>query len=184
MEIATNEPTALRAGDTWAWRRDDLSDYPAPTWTLKYYFRNASAKFAVTAAADGSAHAVTVAMATTAVYAAGHYDWIAVAESATERYEVDSGRLQVLPNLATDAVYDARTFARKMLEYIEAALLSRATSDQLDLVNAALADRSIARDKAGLMTLRAQFRQEVAAEDNRARIKNGGASHNRLVAVL
>ena len=92
--------------------------------------------------------------------------------------------MQVLPNLATDAVYDARSFARKMLDYIEAALLSRATSDQLDLINAALADRSIARDKAGLMTLRAQFKQEVVAENNRARVKNGGAARNRLVAVL
>ena len=184
MEISTNEPTALRAGDTWAWRREDLTDYPAPTWALKYYFRNATAKFAITAAADGVAHAVSVAMATTAVYTVGYYDWIAVAESATQRYEVDSGRLQVLPNLATDAFYDARTFARKMLDYIEAALLNRASGDQLDVINAALADRSIARDKAGMMTLRTQFQQEIKAEDNRARIKNGGQPRNRMVAVL
>lgn len=184
MDIATNEPTSLRAGDTLAWRREDLSDYPATAWTLKYYFRNATAKFAITATADGTAHAVSVAMATTAAYTVGQYDWIAVVESASERHEVDAGRIEVLPNLATDVVYDARSFARKMLESIEAALLNRASGDQLDLINAALADRNIARDKNGLMTLRTQFRHEVAAEDNRARIKNGGSSRNRLVAVL
>lgn len=184
MDIPSNEPSTLRAGDTWAWKRADLTDYPAPTWALKYYFRNAAAKFSITAAADGAAHAVSVAMATTAAYTVGHYDWIAVAESATERYEVDTGRLQVLPNLATDVVYDARSFARKMLDYIEAALLNRATGDQLDVINAALADRSIARDKSGLMQLRTQFKLEVKAEENRERAKNGGAARNRLVAVL
>lgn len=183
MAIPTNEPTSLRAGDTWAWRREDLSDYPASAgWTLKYYFRNAAAKFDVTASADGDAFAVSVAKASTGK-TPGWYDWIAVVESTTERHEVDAGRLEVLPNLATDVVYDARSFARKMLEYVEAALLNRATADQLDLVNAALADRSLGRDKSALMTLRAQFRQEVQAEDNRERVRNGGAARNRLVMV-
>lgn len=179
----TNEPTSLRAGDTWTWRREDLGDYPASAgWTLKYYFRNATHKFDLTATADGDAYAVTVAKADTGK-TPGWYDWLAVVESDTERHEVDAGRLHVLPNLATDAVYDARSFARKMLEYVEAALLDRATSDQLDLINAALADRSLGRDKSALMTLRAHFRQEVRTEDNRERVRNGGAARNSLLMV-
>src|SRR5574340_367386 len=72
----TNEPSALRAGDTWSWRREDLGDYPASSWTLKYYFRNSSAKFDATATADGDDFEVTVAKATTAGYTVGWYDWI------------------------------------------------------------------------------------------------------------
>lgn len=177
----TNEPSELRAGDTWEWRREDLSDYPAPTWTLSYYFRNAAAKFDITATADGTAFAVSVAKATSAGKTVGWYDWIAVVDDGTSRYQVDSGRLEVLPNLATDAVYDARSFARKMLDYIEAALLSRASSDQLDLINAQLEARSITRDKAGMIVLRSQFKREVAAEDNANRIANGLGNKNRLL---
>lgn len=161
----TTEPTELRAGDTWQWRREDLSDYPASTWTLKYYFRNASAYFDVTATADGDLFAVSVAKATTATRTVGSYDWIAVVESSTERYQIDQGRLEVLPNLATAAAYDARSFARKMLDYIEAELVSRGSSGQLDLVNATLEQRSIGRDRAGLITLRNQMLVEVRREE-------------------
>lgn len=177
--VPTNEPTQLRAGDTWQWRRENLSAYPASTWTLKYYFRNATDKFNVTAAADGAQFAVSVPMATSADHAVGYYDWIAVVESATERYQVDSGRLQVLPNLATDVVYDVRSFARKMLDHIEAALESRASADQLDLINAALDTRSITRDKSGLMELRTRFAAEVAAEER----AKSGVRGNRILAV-
>jgi hypothetical protein len=175
----TNEPKQLRAGDTWNWRREDLGDYPATSWTLKYYFRNAAAKFDVTAAADGDLYEATVAKATTAAYAAGWYDWVAVVEDATDRHQVDSGRVEILPNLATDVVYDARSFARKMLDYVEAALLSRASSDQLDLINAQLEARSITRDKAGLLTLRAAFAAEVRRED----LDRSGVKRHRILAV-
>ena len=175
----TNEPSALRAGDTWNWRREDLGDYPASSWTLKYYFRNSAAKFDVTAAADGDDFEVTVAKATTAGYTVGWYDWIAVVEDATERHQVDSGRVEVLPNLAVDAFYDARTFAQKMLDYIETELASRGSSGQLDLINATLEGRGMTRDKAGLIALRAAFKAEVAAE---ARAKSGVRA-NRILAV-
>jgi hypothetical protein len=174
----TTEPTSLRAGDTWAWRREDLSDYPASTWTLKYYFRNASSKFDITAAASGEAFAVSVAKATTAAYAAGDYDWIAVVETVADRYQVDEGRVDVLPNLATNAVYDARTFARTMLDAVEAALLSKANSAQLDLVQAALADRSMQYDTAALLSLRSQLRIEVRRED----ATRNGENKTRILA--
>lgn len=181
--IPTNEPAELRAGDTWQWRREDLSDYPASAgWSLKYYFRNAAAKFDITAAADGDAFAVEVAKASTGK-TPGAYDWIAVVESTTHRHQIDAGRLTVLPNLATDVVYDARTFARKMLDYIEAALLNRASGDQLDLINAQLDQRSMTRDKSGLTALRNQYRAEVRAEENAARIADGKPSRNRILAV-
>jgi len=176
--IPTTEPSSLRAGDTWQWRREDLSDFPASAWTLKYYFRNAAAKFDITAAADGDLYAVSVAKATTAPRTVGKYDWIAVVESATERFQVDSGRFEVLPNLATDAVYDARTFARKMLDAIEAALLGEATANQLNILEAEFENRRTKFDRANLLTLRAHFRAEVRAEENA-----GKPSRNRILAV-
>jgi hypothetical protein len=181
MAIPTSEPTELRAGDTWAWRREDLSDYPASAgWTLTYYFRNATHKFDVAATSDGDAFAVAVAKANTGK-TPGWYDWLAVVTSTTERFEVATGRTQVLYNLAADAVYDGRTFARTLLDYVEAALLNRATTDQLDTVNAALGDRSLQRDKAGLITLRSQLKSEVTREDAAAGRAAGKPSRSRLL---
>ena len=175
--VPTTEPTAARAGDTWQWRREDLSDYPASTWTLTYYFRNAAQKFDVAATADGDLFAVSVAKATTAAYVVGWYDWVALVDDGTSRHQVDEGRIEVEPDLALNSVYDARSFARKMLDYIEAALLSRASSDQLDLINAQLDTRSISRDKSGMITLRSQFLSEVRREEAAQK----GVSRNKLL---
>lgn len=166
MTIPTTEPTELRVGDTWQWRREDLSAYPASSgWTLKYFFRNASAYFDVTASADGDLYAIVVAMATTAGRAAGVYDWVAVVESATERFEVDRGQATLLPNYAAAAALDGRTFAAKLLAAVEAELISRGSSNQLDLINATLNDRSLTRDKGGLIALRSQLIAEVKREE-------------------
>lgn len=181
MEIASTEPTTLRAGDTWAWTRQ-LSDYPATAWTLTYYFRNAAAKFDVVATASGDDYAVSVAKANSGK-TPGWYDWTAFVESDTERHQVDTGRIQILQNVAADAVYDGRTFARRMLDAIESALESRATGDQLDLITASTGDRNIGRDKDRLMQLRMQFRLEVRAEEDKERRANGGSKRNRILMV-
>lgn len=165
MAIPTSDPIRLRAGDTWQWRRDDLTDYPATAWTLTYYFRNAAGNFDVTAAADGTAYLVTVAKATTAGRSAGDYDVVAVVSSATERFEVAAFRCTVLPDYAAAAAIDGRSFARKMLSAVESALLNRASNDELDLIDAMLADLQIKRTPEGLMKLRSQLRGEVSRED-------------------
>lgn len=177
--VPTSEPTELRVGDTWQWRREDLGDYPASTWTLTYYFRNATAKFDVAATADGDAFEVSVAKGTTATRTAGFYDWVAMVDDGTERYQVDAGRIELLPDLALDSVYDARTFARKMLDSIEDALEARASADTLDLINAQLAERSLGRDRNGLLKLREYFRAEAAKEDR----QRNGIRTNRILAV-
>jgi hypothetical protein len=179
--IQTTEPTELRAGDTWTWRRDDLSDYPAGDgWTLTYYFRTATHYFNVVAAADGDAYLATVAKAITATYGAGAYDWVAVVGNATERHEVDRGKTTVLPDYSAAVAIDGRTFARTLLDYVEAELLSRGSSGRLDVVTSALADRSLTRDAGGLTTLRNQLKVEVQREEAAERRRQGLPSRNRM----
>lgn len=179
--VPTTEPTELRAGDTWQWRRDDLADTPAPAWVLTYYFRNATAYFDVIAAADGANHAVTVAKATSASKVAGIYDWIAVATSATERREVARGRTTILPDYAAAAVLDTRSYARKMLDTVEAALLGRATKDQLDVIESTLADRGLKRTPETMIALRSQLTSEVKREENAEALRLGRPSKTRLM---
>ena len=180
MAIPTSEPDSLRIGDTWQWRREDLSDYPASAWTLTYYFRNATAYFDVTATADGDAFAVTVAKATTALRAAGDYDWAAFAISATERHEVDSGKLTLLPDLATAAPFDARTDAEQLLAAVNAELSTMGSSGQVRLVTVALDNRQLTYDTRGLIALRSLLISEVNRERNAAAKARDGTSRNRL----
>jgi len=163
--IPTNEPSQLRAGDTWKWRREDLADYPAGTWTLKYRFKNAAGGFEVVATADGIAHAVTVAASTTAAYAAGAYSWVAWVESGAEKYTVDSSEVQVLPDLrsgAATAAQDVRSHPQRVLAAIEAVLEGRASRDQEEY---RIGDRMLKRTPvADLLRLRDRYRAEVASE--------------------
>jgi len=166
----TKEPTSVRAGDTWAWRREDLSDYPASVWTLTYYFRNADYHFDVAATADVDAFAISVPAATTAPYPAGTFDWMAVVTYGTDRYQIGSGVLRVLPDLSVAANYDARSFARQMLDAVEAALLSKASAQQMDLIKAQLEARSVEYSPANLISLRSRLLTEVKREES---IANG-----------
>jgi hypothetical protein len=181
MATPTKEPESLRVGDTWTWRRDDLSDYPASTWTLTYYFRNASAHFDVIATADGDAFAVTVAKATTAARTAGIYGWLATVSDGTSRFEVDGGQVTLLPDYGLAAALDDRSFAAKLLAAVEAELTSQGSSGQLGLVTAALDNRSLTRDHRGLITLRSQLVSDVQREQAVAATKRDGVNRNRLM---
>jgi hypothetical protein len=134
MTVATTEPASERAGDTWAWRREDLTeDYPASEWTLVYAFKNEAGGFEISASADDDYFAVSVGSATTVAYTVGTYQWQArvsnIADS-TIKHTVDEGTLEILKSFFTtpaSTAYDGRSFARQMLADVEAALLAVAS---------------------------------------------------------
>jgi hypothetical protein len=163
MTIATNEPTELRAGDLWQWRREDLTgDYPAPVWTLKYRFKNAAGGFEVIASSDGQAFAVSF---DSAAVIAGTYSWVARAESGAIFHSVDSGVMEVLPNLFSGSAAtasDQRTHEQIVLEAIEAVLENRATKDQEEYT---IGNRSLKRTPMkDLVWLRETYRARVWAQ--------------------
>ena len=178
----TTEPTTIIAGDTLKWRRTDLSAlYPAPAWTLSYTLRGPS-RIDLTAAQDAEAHQVTVPAAETATYAPGEYTWAAfVTNAATaERYQVETGRLTIAPNLAADLpAFEGRSYARRMLGAIESVLLNRASEDANELtING---KRLVRIPPAELLTLRDKFRLEVANERKAERLRKGLSSGNRIL---
>ena len=168
--VPTIEPTAARAGDTWAWSRT-LADYPAPAWELTYTLWSATAAYAITAAADGTAHSVSVAAATTAAYAPGRYEWAARVTQGADGYTIASGVIQILPALG--AAMDTRSHARRMLDAINAMLEGRATDGDLDVVRHQIGDRSTETDLPTLLKLRQQYAAAVQAEDAAAAAARG-----------
>lgn len=117
----------LTAGDTLKFSVS-LSAYPASVWTLHYRLspRQHGTVATFDATADGDAHQVTVAAATTADWTPGWYTCAAwVTNASAERYGVPSETLQVevLANLATlGAGQDLRSQAQRALEDARAAL--------------------------------------------------------------
>jgi len=179
-DIPTNEPTALRAGDTWKWTRS-LADWPAPAWVLKYRAKNAATGFEIVASASGTDHAVTVAAATTASIAAGDYSWIAWVEGGTsEKYTVDTGtwtvQAEYRTGLATVAL-DDRSHARKVLDAIEGWL----EGNDLTAAEFTLGERRIKNIPIPeLIKLRQRYLQEVAVEDQKAAIAKGEGVGRRI----
>lgn len=165
-DIATIEPVEIVVGDTLEWQKS-LADYPAPSWTLNYYFRGRVGSFDITASASGSDHLVTVAKATTAGYKAGDYQWTAVVSSATERFTVGEGLTTVKPDpTKTGAGLETRGHARKVLDAIEAVLEGRASKDQEEYT---IGQRSLKRTPLEeLMKLRNRYRAEVLAEEGKS----------------
>lgn len=178
----TRIPDQLLAGDTWKWKVS-LSDYPASSgWTLYYYLVNQSiSKITLTSSASDDDHQIEVAKADTAGYAAGIYNYQAVVASSTKRYLVESGRVEVLPNYAAQTgTYDDRSFARKMVDALETALLTSAASG--DIIEYTIGGRSVKKDRYTVRRELDYWKAQVLAEKRRERAKMG-LSTNRTVKV-
>lgn len=182
-DVATNEPLEQRAGITWEWERT-LSDFPASSWTLKYWFKksgSSGANFSIQATASGDKHVVLVAAVTTAAYTAGDYTWVAVATSGAESREADSGTLTLLPRYDAAANLDDRSHARKVLDAIEAVIEGRASKDQEEYT---IGTRSLKHTPlADIVKFRGQYKAEVQREVLEEAARNGKGG-GRLVVKL
>jgi hypothetical protein len=188
ITIPEVEPTELRAGETWAWKRS-LADYSATGWTLSYTLINAAGKITLTATATGTDHLISVPAVTTTgtggvtgtdSYTAGTYTLLGRVTDGTAVYAVHDGILEILPDLASAATYDTRSTAKQLLDALDAFLLDKATAGQLDVVETAIADRRIRRDRASLLKWRSELAIEVAREDAAANGQNAGRYYVRF----
>jgi hypothetical protein len=175
---ATTEPGRVTAGDTIAWTKT-LADYPATaSWVLSYTLINATGKITITASASGADHAVVVAAATSAAWAAGTYAWQGVVTKGAERFTVGTGSIAIAANWAAAATLDTRSHAIKVLAAIEAYLESPANTAAASYE---IAGRKLQRHSmAELLTLRDRYRAEAAREANAARLAAGLASKNQI----
>lgn len=176
-DTPTTEPTQLRAGDTWAWSIT-LADYPAGTWTLKYSLVKSGVQKTITATASGTTHAISVAKATTAAYAAGTWRWVASVTDGTSRYTIDEGTIEVLPDIeAASSGYDYRSHAQTMLDAIEAWLESKDPG----VAEYEIAGRRMKYHSAeSLLTLRSHYQAEVRREAAAEAIANGRPDPRRV----
>lgn len=158
-------PTRLSAGLTFS-KLVDLALYPAPTWTLSVVMRGPGPVDLV-AAAEGTSHRLAADAETTGTWSAGTYWYSARVTGPGGLYEVATGQVVVVPDLAAAGdVYDGRTHAARALAAIEAVLEKRATLDQ---ERYRINNRELYRTPtAQLTTLRDYYRAEVKREKRQA----------------
>lgn len=124
----------LFAGASWNWI-EDLSDYPAPEYTLIFFLKlRNNQTIELTGIAEGSAHKFAVNSGTTNI-PNGKYSYQAQAFKAGEMSLVETGSVDVLPNLAV--AEDSREYWEQVVDEAKAAYktLAGQVADQITLSN-------------------------------------------------
>ncbi len=175
--LPTHEPASMSVGDSVRWKRrievyGDHKD-PADSWVLTYRLVNANDKIEIACTDNGDGyHLASVTATTSADWVPGVYTWRAFVAQGSDRFTVGEGRICIEPNLADLDAQDLRSWARRMLDAIEALLENRATQDQQSY---SIAGRSISRfSRAELMEQRRMLKREIANEDAAIQIAAGG----------
>ena len=179
--IPLQEPDRLVIGDTAKWRVQEV-DYPPATWTITYALVSPDAQIEITGTdnSDGT-HLITAAMATTAAWTAGSYFYQVYATSATERFMLREGYMEIVANFADQSAgFDARSHVKKTLDALEAVLLGKASKDQMGY---SINGRSLQRmSPTELRTWRADYRQQWKQERAEMRASRDLASGRKVKA--
>ncbi len=131
-DIPTTEPLSFHAGDTVKWKKSH-DDYPATSWTLKYFFVILTDQKIITASPDGTDFLITITAVASAGYVVGRYSYQARVENVGgDKTTVGEGTIKVKPNLeAASSGADYRSHVKAVLDALEATILGKASSDQL-----------------------------------------------------
>jgi hypothetical protein len=162
--ILSAVPLTVVAGDSWRWTRD-FADYPAPTWTVTYYFENELKQFSSAATASGTSQAVSIDATTTGAVPPGRYRWFAraVNGSIIETIPNENGWIEVQPDPSKTGTRDLRSWARRALDAVLATLEGKASSGQQTF---AIKDRTVSSyTLTELMQLKKELEQQVRIEE-------------------
>lgn len=127
MTTPIREPQTIYAGDSVTWQKS-LTDYPASAgWSLRYDLAGPET-IQVTSSANGDAHLIEIAAATTTVWTAGTYSWALRAINGSQRITIAPGILEIKADPAVGS--EQRPHCKVMLDAIESLLEGKATKDQ------------------------------------------------------
>lgn len=179
MEILDNVPEKIMCGDTVVWDAE-FSDYLSTDgWTAAAYFVPATgAPTSVAGATQDSGFRFTLTATATAAMATGDYKWFIRVTKAGEKVTVSNGSVEFKPN--PTAAGDQRSWVKKMLDALEAAMLGTASSDVMEYT---IRDRSLKKmTRKELRAERDRFAALYAKELQDERLEQGlGIETNVLV---
>jgi hypothetical protein len=174
-------PAYIYAKTSAEWE-ENLSEYPASSYSLHFNFRNASSDFQITATADGDIHSIVLTATSTTNWTAGTYQYVAYVQNltdATERHFIGRGIIEIRADPTADSALDYRSHYEKMVTALKAVLEGRAAKDY-DAIT--IAGRSITM--MSLKELResyAYYNRLYQAELRQEKINNGEKPGNRFL---
>jgi hypothetical protein len=185
---ADNAPTKIPAsivlGDFVQFKLTEYStDYDNSLHTMALILRSgtgANVEITINATNTGSDYLFSAASSVTANYTYGHYHYqLEVVEtSSSNRLVVDTGEIDILPDLDVNNV-DPREHSEKMLQKIEAVLENRADGD---LSSYSIAGRSLTKMSPDeLLTWRDYYRREVKAHKRKLDVKHGRKTSSTIL---
>ena len=174
-------PTPFVAGDYFAFKRTDLSDFPTDTYTV--YFNASSfgsgtgttsaAQIAITGTESGNDYHFISIGSTTASWTVGEYGWSIFAtktSETTKRAEIQHGTFEIKANWQVSTA-DPRSDAQKNLNLVEDILYNRV---QGDVSSYSIAGRSLSKmGPDELITMRDFYKRQVVMETRKERIRLG-----------
>lgn len=190
-EERTTEPLRIAQGERIIWTRI-FDGFPATEYSLQYRIRGNGTGIDVTATADGDAFDAAITAAQSATLSAGErYEWqawLTEIADATNTWKAASGSLTVDTGFtagATSAV-DRRTPNKIILDAINAAILNKATNDQLEYeITTPAGSRKLKRmPLKDLMDARTVYAKLVRNERAAERVRNGGLAGRAFKARI
>ena len=184
-DIPYNEPTSIRAGDTISWKKT-VADYPPSAgYTLKYALRNATNKIDITCTTSGSDYLASVTAATSVAYSVGRYTWAAYvtkgADVNLEQHTIDTGTVDILPNLSVSVAYETRSDARIIYDGLITAYKTFIASGSANVTEMTIAGKTIRFDKAEQYIVQIEkWRRIVQAEDDAEKAAKGFGTSRRV----
>lgn len=176
-----SEPRKFIAGDSVSWSRSLVGYLPADGWSLQYKLVSLGQSHTINTTASGSEYQVSLSSADTSAWAAGEYQLVAMVSKGADRHTVDSQRVVVSPNPASDS-YDPRSFAEKVLAELEKLLEGKATKDKQTVT---VEGQTVGRYTwPELQAAEQYFRGRVNRERRREREKRTGRKSNRVLARM
>lgn len=177
MEVASKEPTELRAGDTLKFKKS-LPDFDPSTDTLTYSLSNEHQQHSIVATDNGDGSFLVYAnSAATAIYQAGTYRLTGFVTVGADRYTVATSTIEIKPNLANGAV-DDRSHVKKTLDALEAVILNKASKDQLSYSIAGRSLSMMSPDE--IIRWRKLYKDEYASEQAKEKAKLGRATGRKI----
>lgn len=159
----------LHANSLVEWSRT-IPDYGADTYTARYELRGPSS-IDIDCTGSGTTYEVSETAATTADWTPGKYYWNLFVIDGSTRIWIDSGSIEILPDLSSATEYDGRRHCEKVIEAIEAVIEGKASTDQSSV---SVGGRSISRMSfAELIAVRDRYRQELRRIEDAEAIRRG-----------
>lgn len=176
LSVPTGEPSRVVKGTRWTWKKFFFEFPQTDGWSLEYRFHSPLHDFVESPAAYGGGWLFELEPAATTDIPAAEYQWQArVSHASDGEFVADQGVLLVDHDLGAVAPgEDTRTFARRMLDAIEARLLGTADRDDLSYSTEGL---SVSRYSPEQLEERRSFYKRIVNNEERARRARNGEYH-------